>query len=167
MRKSTTFILFIASLIFIAISFKSLDYYDFEMAGGSEEAGIALRGGFPYPILKSKSVFYAGYVGQAAKEGGSEYIRDAAGVTDEDFQLFLPGLIANIIIYGFLVSPIVVLNTNRHYLINSASDVLKKDGVLFGGAKITGVVIIGGILLLLALSVLFFTVVILMDTFWI
>ncbi len=162
-RKSTILILFTTFLVFIAISFKGLAYYGFEMAGG-EEGGRALRG-FPYPILKSKSVFYAGYLGQNAIEGGSEYIRNAAGETD--YELFLPGLLTNIIIYGILVSPIVVLNTNRHYLISSASNVLRKDGILFGSAKITGAVIIGGILLLLAFLVLFFITIILLGVFWI
>ena len=161
-RISTLVIILIGILVVTAISIKSLDYYDYDMV--SEEAGIAFRG-FPYPMLVSKSVFYGGYVGLVAKEGGSEYIREAAG-GDDNYRLFVPGLVANIIIYGVIMSFIVVLELNRHYLIGYATDTLRDNGNLFGSIQLTMVVIASSIFLLPVLFLTFYFFAAVMSTFF-
>jgi hypothetical protein len=161
-RRSTSLIILTSMLIAVAISVKSLDDYSYAMV--SEEAGIAFRG-FPYPMLISKSVFYGGYVGQAAKEGGSEYIREAAG-GDDNYRLFVPGLVANTIIYGVITSLIVALDINRHYLIGWATDTLRDNGSLLGSVQITVIVIASSIFLLAVLFTAFYFFAAVMSTFF-
>jgi hypothetical protein len=161
-RKNTLAIILTGILVAIVTSVKSLDYYDYDMV--SEEAAIAFRG-FPYPMLISKSVFYGGYVGQIAREGGSEYIREAAGGED-NYRLFAPGLVANIMIYGVVTSLIVALNLNRDFLIGHAIAAPRDNGSLIGSVQITLVIIASSTFLLAALFILFYFFVAVMSTFF-
>jgi len=105
--------------VMVVLMAASLNHYSFQMASGSEEAGIAFRG-FPFPILKSETVFYAGYVGQLANEGGSAYIRHEVGKNDK-YRLLFPGLAADIAIYAMIAGLILLLDSYRRHLTSSAT----------------------------------------------
>ncbi len=68
----------ITLLSVVICMFFSLRFLTFRMVPLSEEAGHA-RWGFPAIMAESSDVFYAGWAGVPASEGGSDYIRKFLG----------------------------------------------------------------------------------------
>jgi hypothetical protein len=108
------------TLLVVAICmFFSMRYLTFRMAPMSEEAGFA-RWGFPAIMAESPEVFYAGWGGVPAREGGSNYIRKNLGRDwPRQDELLWDGILINLscfLIFGMIIAAILTNRFMKNFL---------------------------------------------------